>query len=233
MTCFSTHTINNIGFAILQGLYRKNYHYVCRNSESFHGSVQAYKFNQMLANWAKSPYIAPEPQEVQPTNIQKFQMQQLTLSSSWSTLSLNLISSISLPSQSTELDDPLKPFAVLELPTPPCPRLADAMCKFLMSIIDTNICNPLYNCLWFCLPSHPSTYLPDRTTKSLSQKQSTKVSKRHKETTCLCLSYMWRKWVSWWLQIKKMKAKEGEKKRINYEWANTSASKKDNRVHTK
>jgi len=49
----------------------------------------------------------------------------LTLSSSWS---LNLISSISLPSQSTELEEPLKAALTdLELPTPPLPRLAEAM----------------------------------------------------------------------------------------------------------
>lgn len=52
-----------------------------------------------------------------------------TLSSSVSTLSLNLISSISFPSHSTELDETFKPFADLELPAPPCPRPADAMSK--------------------------------------------------------------------------------------------------------
>ncbi|KAF5813909.1 hypothetical protein HanXRQr2_Chr03g0104331 [Helianthus annuus] len=51
----------------------------------------------------------------------------LTLSSSLSDLSLSLISSISRPNQSTELDDSSNPLAVLELPTPPCPRLAEAI----------------------------------------------------------------------------------------------------------
>lgn len=57
-------------------------------------------------------------------------------------VSFNLISSISLPSHSTELDDPLKLFAALEVPTPPCLRLADAIwllirvCVMLISPTD-------------------------------------------------------------------------------------------------
>lgn len=54
-------------------------------------------------------------------------MKRLTLSSSWSTLSCSLISSISLLSQSTELDELLKPLTDLELPAPPLPMRAEAI----------------------------------------------------------------------------------------------------------